>query len=56
MVIRLRVRPAKYIKSRVTTMETGILMPMIRVGLKERRKRKRTRTAKIAPERAVEIT
>ena len=56
IVIRLRVRPAKYINIMVTIIETGILMPIISVGLRERRKRNSTSTARIAPLTAVDTT
>jgi hypothetical protein len=56
MVIRLRVRPAKYISIIVITTETGMLIPIISVGFMERRNKKRTKTARSAPQTAVFIT
>jgi hypothetical protein len=56
MVIMFRVSPEKYMKRIVMMMETGILMPMIRVGFHERRKTKRIKIASRAPEIAVEVT
>jgi hypothetical protein len=41
---------------RVIIIETGILIPIIRVGLMERRKRKSTKTARSAPNTAVFVT